>query len=125
MDQVQKIREECIKVNPEIGKIGFGDYITGEGVHNGRIIRVIEKHPFLIAVDVLVSGSGVIYKEFDTRNTKIIGRDIRLADVLLVLREKFKLNEVGNQTIKLLELWNLDKNLENQSEECIDFIYKF
>ena len=70
------------------------------------------------------------------RDYEIIGRDIRLADILLAMGETdyiFAVNKKselwamtydGNGYGKSQSFWNLLKdNLADQSEECINFIH--
>lgn len=63
---------------------------------------------------------------------QILGRPITLADVLLTIafgktvgfiRTDTGLIEIDQNPSELLSLWNLKENLENQSEETIEFLY--
>lgn len=137
---IETIRQACIKANPEIVELKFGcrieDFMYGQAVIVG-----IEKY----------KGESDCYYQFYDKipepklnlspqnfNWTIIGRPIRLADVLLVIPENHSLSIgilgyfenwilVEGDTYKLKHFkgikWNLLKDsLEEQSEETLTFI---
>ena len=152
-NKILKIREKCIEANPEIVKLGFG-------------CKIIEKRTGLNWTGIIMSETGEseeYNKDYKDRFKKgeyyvhypkpvaigswlheeemeIIGRPIRLADILLAIHEKDKKNKLNKlikypfyynimQQITAWKLngknfWNLKSdNLENQSVECIEFLY--
>lgn len=137
--QIKEIREKCIEANPEIVELKFGCFV----------MTVFKKTKTRIPVQVClidknyagnwivtpwVSGAGTItIKEKDI--DEIIGRPIRLADVLLALNKSVSLgcypqyNDMllinANDTHKTSGFWNLLKDsLTEQSEETITFIHQ-
>jgi hypothetical protein len=78
-----------------------------------------------LVIDPPVKGNNTIYQ--GDLEAFIIGRPIRLADVLLAVVKDFAYPYEGVAgdifASKLCRLWNLkDDNLDNQSEECKQFL---
>lgn len=125
---LEKIREKCIEANPSIMELKFGcetDYGVITGIDGVRLkLDCTERY--------------VSKGQVERGVAKIIGRPIRLADVLLAVDEiesgysigtdgRFQYLDVdGNLewcTKPYAVSWNLkDNNLENQSEETLQFI---
>ena len=135
-EKINKIRSECIKVNPEIVELKFGclvnpdvdsiQFVLMDCIGGTKVIEIINDE------DVTVFGNPKLVEV-----KKVVGRDIRLADVLYMLDSSGMI--IGNstcsegeiisldesETLRIIGNWNLlDDNLEHQSEECIDFIYQ-
>jgi hypothetical protein len=125
----QKIRERCIEANPEILAPKFGCEISGFRPEIGRT--------FLLAHQKTSQGNYMAvfaenweaecehpmytkaWKEPVQFDFKVIGRPIRLADVLVVLLEFFDLYEVH----EVIENWDLkNDNLDLQTEKTIEYI---
>ncbi len=124
---IQKLKDVIIKANPEIMELKFGCYFSGEGVSSGLIVRMIDRFPFGFTANYHHQGSGIMCREFNTRKIVIIGRSIRLADVLLAMGiEAFVGSEKMQANLNdIVVMWNLkDNNLDNQSDECKEFLDK-
>lgn len=141
--QLQLIREKCIAANPEVVKVDVGcEVIVGdlrhtiyevsrEGVYAAYLNRPfpsdLEANDFY---DCEFSG--------ETKDLQIIGRPIRLADVLLAAEAKtdygdrdlkvylhYSFHEVVIQWGRIDIRWVLrSDDLEKQSEETINFLYE-
>lgn len=151
MNNLQKVRDATIKANPEILELKFGCVVEYQD------LRKSLKYPghTKIGTVIRVSKNGhlVLDKGIDSKWTnaktakdvKIIGRTIRLADVLLAIQKiedskytdlvvnrwgEFLLDEEisgeeskGGIYTTTLATWNLLKNrLEDQSPETLEFI---
>lgn len=154
-EKINKIRNECIKANPEIVGLKFGCKIIYVNLSNVKTDKEDcdidydelnwnkeDECEHIIINDDVISNDKipVIHRLgiFDAKVvTEIIGRDIRLADVLYMLSTlhshmdvvvgtsgRFYYDE-GVLGLNIRDCgWNLlDDNLEHQSPECIDFIY--
>ena len=123
---LETIRAAAIKANPEIVELKFGCQvqryegdeidtlcsITSPGLRGRHAVRFI-RFPSVVHYD-FVCATG------EVESWKIIGRPIRLADVLLALKEQRGYLGV---TILEKEHWNLRADsLEEQSDECIAFL---
>jgi hypothetical protein len=141
MNGYDKLKSVIQQANPEIMELKFGCE-TNEG-----IVFTPQRG---IKVEIYIEGDGRI-EEYHVSDLKILGRPIRLADVLLAL-DKLRVDGIDNiqvdtngdicssEHIKYLngkeiqpELhnpeywcnWNLkDDNLENQREETKQFLIK-
>ena len=113
--KIEEIRKKAILVNPEIVELKFGCEIKYDN-KNVRLVRQGFTGNWLLETGLSV----------DISDYKIIGRPIRLADVLLAIMRKSDYNNpTRNETFDLIRLWNCaDDNLENQSEEMITFIHE-
>ena len=133
-DKLKLIREKVIEANPEIVELKFGCEVEYEKkpfrmIYFG-VVTTIHKSSICVLHNRLIPD--FIVKERDIR--KIIGRPITLADVLLAIKTGIYIREDGSiysDEGVPLDLhytgvsWNLkDNNLNNQSEECIDFLYE-
>ena len=120
MTNLEKIRQAVIKANPEIVELKFGcevefndssrEVIIGISLENIEVERVQTRTHYQIGVSNI---------------TEIIGRPIRLADVLLAIGKNDPMGRNGIQDyMDILIKWKLkDDNLDNQSKECIEFIH--
>lgn len=137
MTHLEQIREACIKANPEILKLEFGCVVQMEGVLTPEAI-----------IGTLVNEADIVYK-IDTatyHNTslkmikEILGRPIRLADVLLAINHHSWIHDIDVPKVlnlrsdapyqalllvgTLIDKWEKSKDdLTLQSEETIDFIH--
>ncbi len=121
MNKIKFIREKCIEANPEIVELKFGCEvkIIRSGV---RAILISPSEIDLVAWNLFVPSNPFVDYIENEATFKIIGRPIRLADVLLAysFRERFNATTWGSLAGK----WSLiGNNLNNQSKETIDFIY--
>jgi hypothetical protein len=119
-EQLKKVIQEA---NPEIMELKFGC----------EVIYEEKKCKYLHHVegwfDVLLPPNydkGIL--QVTNPKLKILGRPIRLADVLLALDELLVKENSGNRgrterTMQILDYWNLkDDNLDHQSEETKQFL---
>lgn len=128
---IQNIREACIAANPEIVELKFGCEIEKD---NGEAIRKYKVWYYkqgekmeCISVDQNLGYSFVSPYE---KNFTILGRPIRLADVLLAIRKDKWPGAEGHQVLlgrmteaDVCEKWNLrNDTLTEQSPETIEFI---
>lgn len=147
MTNLNIIREACIKANPEIMEFKFGCEIefivqidwrkVSAGLRSTKI--------FFIGID---EDSNKCYwspeksflmvdpNEEKMRGYTILGRPIRLADVLLAMEKKVKDKSTNNteylsnemqylwESAKdIIHLWNLrEDDLSKQSAECLEFL---
>jgi hypothetical protein len=123
-DQINFIREKCIEANRDIVELKVGcevdrgadiekikEYVVG---YFGTTIALVRDHkalgtflPFEVSKDLASSWT-------------ILGRPIRLADVLLAFCEIDKESDY----IEIVRTWNLRADdLREQSEEKIKFLY--
>lgn len=128
-DNLKKVIQQT---NPEIMELKFGCYVNGLGYSNARLCLVADDE-----VTLRVGHYGIDTEplsEFGNR-IKILGRPIRLADVLLALENNVRvergirmmdvpgtisLSDAINHT---LSYWNLeDDDLDNQIEETRQFL---
>ena len=131
-NNLKTIREACIKSNPSILNLEFGCevifntrklFITGHALSDEKQVLIGDKFE-----------SKYFVKKSDL---EIIGRPIRLADIVLALHTKlsptqdliFKeiadkvIQDIRNQIMEVVVRWNLkNDNLENQSEETLQFL---
>lgn len=134
-DNITIIREACIKVNPEIGgtKNRYKYEKCSECYGYGYLVDPSGEN----ASDCFTCG-GTCRERIEWLET-IIGRPIRLADVLLAIQDKIvkqwekdnaRLDTLGNwqpyleeMGLKTIKKWNLLKDdLTLQSKETIDFL---
>lgn len=131
MNKEQKIEyiwAKCIEANPSIKDLKMGCKLD----ENGRILNILYSDISLVKV---IDEEGKIegFSRSDWAHTmQIIGREIRLADVLLALSKvgavtnggKYLINIVSDGNSHIDYRWNLLKDsLTEQSEETIEFIY--
>lgn len=155
--KLEAVRKACIKANPEIVELKFGCEFyqkhrkTGEVLSDavyvfvGRGIDVRETSFCLTnryAGDAIGCYDG--YASYEVQSEKnmagyieIIGRPIRLADVLLALNRKSNTSgywavdttgawlDMRKSVRHIMSEWNLRKDsLDEQSEETISFLYE-
>lgn len=134
--KIETIRQACIKANPEIVELKFGCEV--ETLNWGKV--TITQNGDDYVEYILPDGTRgdedtQIYFEKEIQN--ILGRPIRLADVLLAMEGK-----ISNDSLSLhsggyrdflwyqdekiqINFWNLLKDsLSDQSEETINFLYQ-
>ena len=135
---IEKLKKVIQEANPEIMELELGCYFSGEGVSKGLIFRIMNRFPFGFNAVYYHQGSGIVNGEFDIRKIKILGRPIRLADVLLALQRfsldflliddflKMSYEEEHKKHWNTYEgYWNLkDNNLDNQSDELHKLLTK-
>ena len=130
-DKIKIIREACIKANPEIVELKFGCEVKKDGeVYTVTIVKDTGTFKNTLEDYLLcVSKSGQAAALEKWVRIEIIGRPIRLPDILLVIPEKFGWAVMGKKYCFFSENgtpicdWNLkDDNLEHQSPETIKFI---
>ncbi len=127
-EKIAEIRRICIASNSEIVELKFGCLVKTK--ESPRPQLVAYKYP------LSPDGSQTVRTEYNesivVTQDEIIGRDIRIADVLLATGWKFNINYcdvdiMGSEGVCLYDLlseWNLLKDsLEDQSEECISFLH--
>lgn len=136
--QYQKLKQVIQQANLEIMELKFGCEILNSGIH----FMVVDLTPSGEPITVKKEGAydsqkppGVHLDKY-VNKTKILGRPIRLADVLLAIKEKSGIDgfwiKTGNgmqfkKSIGALiwEMWNLqDDNLDHQSDECKEFLIR-
>ena len=135
-EKIKYIRERCIEANPEIVELKFGCRIKITEInYTDTVVAHLQSERELKTY--------YSYRVLVDDIEKIIGRPIRLADVLLAIEKRqgeaeyivtadghflqnLSVSEVGFYTYEATKFyWNLkDNNLENQSEECKNFIYE-
>ena len=99
--KLKLIREACIKANPPTHKVSDGTKYTV-----GKSIVDYDKIPIRLA-DVLVA------------------LDQKYPGQFAVVTETEKGMVVKKEFMEILRFWEWkDNNLENQSEECINFLYE-
>lgn len=121
-EQINYIREKAIEANPSIKDLVFGC----------RIVDFMKGHAIIVGIEKYENESDCYYQFYDNiphpiinlspyHNWTIIGREIRLADVLGICIPKMTEREI----IKfVLYDWNLLKDsLSDQSPETVEFIY--
>ena len=132
--KIKKIREACIKANSEIVKLKFGCEVVIDWLGNG-VVHDMQKR--FITDDLRDNGNGTVIEDSVCGDIEeIIGRPIRLADVLLAIDKYVKIGNLSDKEKDgglsyldfvsfIYDKWNLeDNNLQNQSPETIDFIHK-
>lgn len=125
--QIAAIRQKCIEANPEIVELKFGCELLGE---DGSKLLF---DPYLVtySVERLPHILAKTESEFINFQTKeIIGRPIRLADVLLAIdaakpqRYHIAANGQFYRAGKEGAIWNLRADdLDQQSDGTVSFIH--
>ena len=140
-DNIEKIRRACIAANPGILDLKFGCLVeveSDEGNKSSHRVTDVgfnksnSKVPYEIYFGSMryipTSAADGHWNNGRTGGWKILGRDLQLADVLLV--EEKILTEAGVFTKssyyeafgQIAERWDLKKPLHEQSDETILFI---
>ena len=127
---IEKIRQSCIKANPDLLKLGIGCKVSvgTQGIYSaGTILTVNYAGNYLI--DFGFTGATKTYRR--NQINKIIGREPQLSDVILAVTKDWYKDYKGhwvffeNQQSNLLCLvanWDLTKPLSDQSLECLSFV---
>lgn len=147
-EKIDFIRSKCIEANPSILDLVFGcEFAFVDELDSEEQGKPKQR-------DVVVSiASGVdsyqnpfthiigVSNEYDfssKEEIEILGRDIRLPDVLMAIRKgkyapsldfavdpnHISIQEENTDADEMFCIWNLlDDNLEHQSEETIEFVY--
>ena len=153
-EKIEVIRKACIEVNPEIVELKFGCEVQvdfGDWEH-GIILSdcvICPKHKKKVREDCyndcdLQDAHWIMYGNEedgfwddateDTKIKEVLGRPIRLADVLLAIGKAqieliasvptIYLEQACLRTDDAIRFWNLRTNdLSQQSDECINFLY--
>ena len=138
--KIEAIREACIQANPEIVELKFGCEVY-RGAKEGQREFISGRFNDTIALTCISQFGDFLPIEVPTAlipQWKIIGRPIRLADVLVAilehpekkirekkwsnLRKMLGYDEEGNHEYIH---WNLRKDsLDDQSDATIDFLFE-
>lgn len=131
-DQINFIREKCIEANDEIVRFGFGNEIEMNETHRHFTVALMDDSFIRV-----FSGTNQLV-DVAPEDCKILGRPIRLADVLLAIGSRAKDFELRNDYLWSWSVdvpkynddranqifWNLRADdVREQSEETINFIY--
>lgn len=125
-EKINLIREKCIAANPAIMELGFGCEVR-QGKKVDQIWRMTPGTSFPRGYS-LVHFTGAFFpdrKDAVSKSFEILGRPIRLADVLLVLKDKVGASQNVTKLVYGIGIyWRMKKDdLRDQSPECIDFLY--
>lgn len=134
---IKNIREACVSANPEIMELKFGCRFKFPSDKYGVFLNDKEwkKAKFLVDLPLLAPHYDELFWD-DMVDVEILGRPIRLADILLATEQKWvtfysaSLSSFGKKTksegavlYQIIQKWNLRKDsLEDQSDECVAFI---
>lgn len=138
-EKIEVIRKACIKANDDILKLQFGCLISCNDFSKPSIREYAGwkwDRDTESKIRMVMESSGQLFP-FDD-NFEILGRPIRLADVLLAIEKKNLLIAIdeegafiqydsidGEYTLRVYENWNLLKDsIYDQSEETINFLYE-
>jgi hypothetical protein len=127
-EQLAFIRQKCLEANPEIVELKFGCQLLDKRSGDDKWLYLHRAMGGSMVVEHKITGigHGKDY-EFD-----VIGRPIRLADMLLAIGNPFvevhanggivtQTNWPGHKLQQAV--WNLRKDdLTEQSDECIEFL---
>ncbi len=139
-EQIEFIRGKCVDANESIKDLVFGCEVVHAGIHFMVVGTFPTGEPITVKKEGVYNPSkppGVSMEVFQDGRTEIIGRDIRLADVLHCLRARYDsiTDELGfllddekeewrESIIEISLRWNLLKdNLEDQSDDTVLFIF--
>lgn len=122
------IKDACIKANPNILKLEFGCFVQDKATE--EILPVAMPHSWARGVAVVMTKNELIHWEGD--DYRILGRPIRLADVLFTLSQIGNVTRGANYLVNIVQSgddvwidvrWNLrDDILDHQSPETIQFL---
>lgn len=126
-NHLQFIKEACHLANPSILELKFGCRVL-DGYEVKNILLRETKNGFTFLNTVMQEVHE--HKRKDILQEKILGRPIQLADVLYTIRMKLIPGAAGHSNLihsmietDVLKYFDLLKDLDGQSEECIEFIY--
>lgn len=121
------IKKACIQANPSIMELGFGCRFFFKGNNNNECIALSSKEwkrlTFIISLPHLEPKIDSLNRKelIENNELEILGRPIRLADVLLAYSKK-----EGWPVLELAQIasmWSLTKDsLQEQSEETLSFL---
>lgn len=139
-EQIQFIRQKCVEANPDIVKLQYGCWVKRKDYYVPDLLIHIQSYEDFNDVSICEARNGeyAIANNYRASTQEIsdwiiIGRDIRLADVLLAMNGK-----LGDDTYAIgyhgcthkpegqyvLHNWVLTKDrLEEQSPATIELIY--
>ena len=132
---IEEIRKACIEANPEIMELKFGcevKHLVGDELL-GTVVGTEDTKQILYITYALHYPNKTSVLHWHTENCKILGRAIRLTDVLLAIpKHGLELNSSANflyceyvdgKNEEVHFDWNFQKDrLEDQSEETLSFI---
>lgn len=123
---IEAIREACIKANPEIIELKFGCKVK-KGNWTGYIysLMINKDGPYQFNfITKTPEGLRPIHVDMNLESYEILGREIRLADILLAFGAKE--TDTGlfrEEIIQGQNCWDLyHDSLDQQSLRCIEFI---
>ena len=116
-EKIEFIKQKCVEANPSIMDLVFGCWVLYGGQPD-MPYRITQVQKDSIGIDPhvdIVSEDGQSDELVTIDILEILGRDIRLADIVYAL-------EMNSRYVELY--YNLLKdNLNDQSDECVEFIY--
>ncbi|TXG76596.1 hypothetical protein E6Q11_04315 [Candidatus Dojkabacteria bacterium] len=130
-EKLQKIREKCVEANPEIAHGTMGCDIRHKAT--GNTWKFYKWHKWAVNVACVMTDKGIV--QWEDGDYEIIGREVRLADILYMLsqrKERWVLSGFGikiststengvHETLLPINL--LEDNLEDLPDETVDFIF--
>ena len=141
-DKIKEIRDACISANPSILDLKFGCEVNMIDIEDEREMAPPRRFPAICVSRREDRGWWFMSKmcmddaffidnhplDLAQVDMKIIGRPIRLADVLLAIGEKYKGREINyyktNEFSVLISRYNLLKDdLNLQEEDTINFLH--
>lgn len=136
-NEIKFIREVCIKANPEIVELKFGCQLFIQNYYIS-VTFIVDKSGWVVTektqypLEYLGSSGGENLINFGKEHIQeIIGRSIRISDVLLAIGEANKpmtVNVLGYMkewTHQKDATWDLKQDdLSLQSKETIEFLYE-
>jgi len=120
-----KLTKRIQELVPEITELKEGCKIFTGGFSNHTMLNSKE-YINQGMVDGMKSSIGTIFDNMP--KLEILGRDINLEDVLSAMNdcEDIEFNRYGNfiEEDEIMAIWVMNKPLQEQSKECIEFLYK-
>ncbi len=133
MNKYEQLKKVIQEANPEIMELKFGCEFTYQGLtpkYSGSyFVSWVDKKG-----DIYCSKPGIEESEYfgsksfevEGNNMQILGRPIRLADVLLAVDKSYRAKRmagIDQNRLKVLWQWDLrDDNLDHQGEETKQFL---
>lgn len=127
MNNLQLIKEACYKANPEIKELKFGCEIVAKKSNKTLTVAgQYEGDPLVLDYFTGFPQVVVVDGYMNTDLVEILGRPIRLADVLFMIgktKHVVAVDTDGDFIEATPAEWNLlDDNLDHQSQETLQFI---